>query len=43
MKTYAVEEIAFISSATGPVDLRHATHMAVMFAALSDFYLFKSR
>jgi putative selenate reductase len=43
MRTYAVEDITFVSDATGPVDLRHAAHMAVMLAALSDFYIFKSR
>jgi putative selenate reductase len=41
-KTYGVEEIAFFSDTTEPVDLRHGAHMAVMLTALSDFYLFNN-
>jgi putative selenate reductase len=40
-KTYAVEEIAFTSDTTGPVDLRHASQMGVLLTALNDFYIFK--
>jgi len=39
-ETYRVEEIAFISDAMGPIELRHAARMAVLLKALSDFYLF---
>jgi putative selenate reductase len=38
--TCAAEEAAFISRTKGPVDLRHAAQMAILFTALKDFYLF---
>ncbi len=40
-KTYGVEKITFTSDATGSVDLRHASQMALLLTALSDFYIFK--
>ena len=39
--TYVTEEATFLSNAEGPVDLRHAAQMAILYAALRDFYLFK--
>jgi putative selenate reductase len=40
INTYSVEEVNFFPDVTGPVDLRHAAQMAIMFTALKDFYLF---
>jgi hypothetical protein len=40
LKTFAAEEATLISDANGPIDLRHAAHMAVMLNALRDLYLF---
>jgi putative selenate reductase len=40
LNTYAAEEAILRSGATGPIDLRHAVQMAIMFTALKDFYLF---
>jgi putative selenate reductase len=40
IKTYSVEEVNFFPDVTGPVDLRHAVQMAILFTALKDLYLF---
>jgi len=40
LNTYAAEEATFLAGAGGPVDLRHAAQMAILFTALKDFYLF---
>ncbi len=40
INTYSVEEVNFFPDVTGPVDLRHAVQMAIMFTALKDLYLF---
>ncbi len=40
LKTFAAEEAVLVSDADGPIDLRHAAHMAVMLNALRDLYLF---
>ena len=41
LRTFAAEEATLISDANGPIDLRHAAQMAIMFTALQDLYLFK--
>ncbi len=38
--TYVVEDATFLSKTDGPIDLRHAVQMAILYAALKDFYLF---
>ena len=40
LKTFAAEEATLISDTNGPIDLRHAAQMAIMFTALQDLYLF---
>jgi putative selenate reductase len=40
LKTFAAEEATFLSDTDGPIVLRHAAQMAVMFTALKDLYLF---
>ncbi len=40
LNTVAAEEATFLSGAGGPIDLRHAAHMAILFTALKDLYLF---
>jgi putative selenate reductase len=40
LKTFAAEEATLISDADGPIDLRHAAQMAIIFTALKDLYLF---
>ena len=40
LNSYAAEEATFLSKVEGPVDLRHAVQMAILYEALKDFYLF---
>jgi len=40
LNTYSAEEATFLSGAGGPIDLRHAAQMAILFTALKDLYLF---
>ena len=40
LNTFAAEEATFLSGAGGPIDLRHAAQMAILFTALKDLYLF---
>ena len=40
LNTFVAEEATFLSDAGGPIALRHATQMAVMFKALKELYLF---
>jgi hypothetical protein len=40
LNTYVAEEATFLSGAGGPIDLRHAVQMAILFAALKDLPVF---
>jgi hypothetical protein len=40
LNTVAAEEATFLSGAGGPVDLRHAAQMAILFTALKDSPVF---
>jgi len=40
LNTFVAEKAAFLSDTDGPIALRHAAQMAILFTALKDFYLF---
>jgi putative selenate reductase len=40
LNTYVAEEATFLSGAGGPIDLRHAVQMVILFAALKDLPVF---
>ncbi|MGD9083813.1 MAG: hypothetical protein PVJ41_02535, partial [Desulfobacterales bacterium] len=41
LKTLAVEEASLLTDVDGPIDLRHAARMAVLYTALKDLPIFK--
>ncbi len=40
LKTFNVEEATLLSNADGPIDLRHAAQMAILYTALKDLPIF---
>ena len=40
LNTFVAEKAAFLSDTDGPIALRHAAQMAILFTALKDLYLF---
>jgi putative selenate reductase len=42
LKTFMVEEATWLSDIDGPIDLHHATQMAILCMALKDLYLFRA-
>lgn len=41
LETFAVEEATLLSDADGPINLRHAAQMAVLYTALKDLPILK--